>query len=190
MSEFLIPILFTVAGIGAIFSAYRGIRKGAVRVYTLEREAILRRATYTMMLGMLFFLAAVGLLIYDQQQQQAALEPDAEELTTEGVAVTTTPVVEQFPPLETPTPIVDFPTPTPTPIICRAVVDGTAGSGLMLRETPGGAEITILQDGSILTLLEDAPVEANGLVWRKVRTVFAEEGWVAQDFITIGAGCE
>jgi hypothetical protein len=55
-----------------------------------------------------------------------------------------------------------------------------------LRDAPGGAELAILPDGTILNLLEDAPVEANGFVWRKVRTVAREEGWVVEDFLRTG----
>ena len=78
------------------------------------------------------------------------------------------------------------PTPTATPTICRAIIDGTAGSGLTLRESPNGPEIAILPDGTILTLLEDEPKEVNNFIWRKVRTVSREEGWVVEEFLKIG----
>ncbi len=75
---------------------------------------------------------------------------------------------------------------TPTPVICRAIVDGTAGSGLTLRDAPSGAEVSILPDGSILTLEDEEPVEVNTFTWRKVKTASLEEGWVVEEFLKIG----
>jgi hypothetical protein len=43
-----------------------------------------------------------------------------------------------------------------------------------------------LPDGTILTLLEDEPEEVNNFMWRKVRTVSREEGWVVEEFLKIG----
>ena len=74
-----------------------------------------------------------------------------------------------------------------TPTVCRAVVEGTGGNGIYLRDAPQGEQLVILPDGTLLTVLEDAPVEAGGFVWRKVRAVGGEEGWAAQDFLTMAA---
>ncbi len=178
-----------IIGFAGILAAYRGVRRGGARFYTLEREAMLRRASFTLLISTALLLGAVGLLIYQRQQ---IVEPGTAEPgeTETGVATTATPesVLETFPPTGTPTSTADpnIPTATPTPIICRAVVDGTAGSGLTLRDAPGGTEIAILPDGSILTLLEAEPVTANGYTWRQVRTVAREEGWVVEEFLTIG----
>jgi len=38
-------------------------------------------------------------------------------------------------------------------------------------------------------VLDDAPVEAGGFIWRKVREVGGEEGWAAEDYLTIRAPC-
>jgi SH3-like domain-containing protein len=38
--------------------------------------------------------------------------------------------------------------------------------------------------------LEDEPVESGGFNWRKVRLVGGDEGWVAEDFLTIRAPCD
>ena len=65
------------------------------------------------------------------------------------------------------------------------MVRGTAGSGLNLRDTPGGTEVETLQEESILTLLEEAPIQQGGFTWVKVRTVALNEGWVALDFLFI-----
>jgi hypothetical protein len=190
MSEIFFPLALAFAGFITAFAAYRGIRRGGARFYTLEREAILRRASLSLTSSVLLFLAAISLLVYDRQQR-LAVDAAASGEIIEGVAtVTPLPNVEQFPPLatETPTPDPSIPTATPTPVICRAVVESV--NGLRLRDAPGGAEIDILADGSILTLLtEEEPVDVNGVIWRKVRPVIGEDGWVAEEFIIIGAPC-
>ena len=188
MSGITIPVILTVAAVIVALAAYRGIRRGGARFYTLERETMLRRASFTLIGSVILFLAAIGLLIYNAQQQVGSDVVGAEG--TEEVVATVTPDLElqSQPPTPSPTATVDpsIPTPTVTPVICRAIVDGTSGSGLTLRDRPGGAEISILPDGTILTLLEDEPEEANGFNWRKVRTVSQDEGWVVEDFLKIG----
>jgi hypothetical protein len=188
MSGITIPVILTAIAVIAALFAYQGIRRGGARFYTLERETMLRRASFTLIGSMLLFLAAIVLLIYNYQQVTAG--EVAEPAPENGVMATPTvdDVLIDQPPTATPTPTIDpnIPTPTVTPVICRAVVDGTAGSGLTLRDAPGGAELQVLPDGSILTLLESEPVEANGFIWRNVRTVGRIEGWVVEDFLTIG----
>jgi hypothetical protein len=74
----------------------------------------------------------------------------------------------------------------PTIIICRAIVQGTAGSGLALRETPGGERLSVQPEGGILTLVTDeTPVLAGQYTWVKVRAATLEEGWVATEFLMI-----
>ncbi len=190
MSEFLVPLALALGGLLAAIATYRGIRRGGARYYTLEREALLRRASYTLFLSVLLFSGAVGVLIYRAQpttEGDTGAEPI--EVLEGGATITSTNFIEQFPPTETATPDEPQPTVTPTVIICRGIVDGTSGNGLTLRDTPGGADMTVLPDGSVLTVLEDAPVEANGFTWRKVRVVGGEEGWVAGEFLTIRAPC-
>jgi hypothetical protein len=191
MSGVTIPIILTVAAIITAFTAYRGMRRGATRFYTLERESMLRRARFTMMGSVLLFLAAIGVLVYGEwQEQNAEANPESESELMESTDEAGT-VLQSQPPTVTPTPTVDpnVPTATPTPIVCRAIVDGTAGSGLTLRDAPSGTEVAILSDGSILTLLDEEPVEANTFTWRKVRTASQEEGWVVEEFLKIGT-CE
>jgi hypothetical protein len=189
MSGITIPIILTVIALIGALSAHRGIRRGGARFYTLERETMLRRASFTLIGSVILFLAAIGILIYNYQQVTTVggvvEAEDGEEII---VTATTDPVLQSQPPTPSPTATIDpnIPTVTPTPIICRAIVEGTAGSGLTLRDAPGGADVSILPDGSILTLLEDEPEEANGFTWRKVRTVAQEEGWVVEEFLKIG----
>lgn len=191
MGQFFVPLALALGGIIAVLITYRGIRRGGARYYTLEREAMLRRATYTLFGSMVLFLAAVAFLIFQQSAQNPALPPDGEQAVEGGVALTATatPFLEQFPPTPSATPDVPVETLTPTPVVCRAVVEGTSGNGLTLRDTPGGNEITVLPDGSVLTVLEDEPTESGGFTWRKVRIVGGEEGWVAEQFLTIRAPC-
>ena len=191
MGEFFLPLLLVLGGIIAALMTYRGIRRGGARYYTLEREAMLRRAMLTLLLSVLLFLGSIGILIYRQQPTSGS--PEEQEAGEAGVVeatITPTTFVEQFPPTATATSSVIEPTATATPVICRAIVEGTSGNGLTLRDVPGGQEITILPDGSVLTVLEDEPVESGGFNWRKVRLVGGDEGWVAEDFLTIRAPCD
>lgn len=188
ISGITLPIILTIAGIIAAISAYRGIRRGGARFYTLERESMLRRASFTLLGSMLLFLAAIGLLVFNYQQLTDEGVANAEDEGGVVITATAEPQLQSQPPTPTMTPTVDptIPTPTTTPIICRAIVDGTFGSGLTLRDVPSGPEISILPDGTILTLLEEAPQDVNGFVWRKVRTVSRDEGWVVEEFLKMG----
>ena len=86
--------------------------------------------------------------------------------------------------LAQPPAIQDTPTPAPTPEFPQAIVFGTNGIGLTLRDTPGGNEIAILPEGTIVSLLPDATQEQGGLTWQKIRTPEALEGWVGKPFLT------
>lgn len=186
------PILAAVIGLISSFAAYRGIQRGGARYYQLERDAILRRATFYLLGGIIMFVISVALLIVDRQQLTLIEE---EEVTTEvetapTLVTTTELVVENAPPtaeiVVIPTEDPNAPTPTPTRVIIRMQINGTAGSGVYLRETPetGGAEVQVLDDLTILTILDDIDVvEANGYTWVKVRTLGGTEGWVVDVFL-------
>lgn len=194
MSGLFLPILLFVGALVATFMTYRNIRRGGARFYTLEREIILRRALIMLIAAALLYTGTLGLLYYQRQQLLEAGQPaTGEEAAAEGTRgpqiTTPTVLLEQFPPTATATSTTPQPTLTPTPVICRAVVEGTSGSGIYLRDAPQGAELVILQEGTPLTVLEDAPVEAGGLTWRKVRAVGGEEGWAAEDYLTIRQPC-
>lgn len=189
MSGITIPVILTIVAVFVALAAYRGIRRGGARFYTLERETMLRRASFTLIGSVVLFLIAIGLMIYNYQQMTNENVVTIDESEGAVATVTTEPELQTQPPTPTPTPTADpnIPTATPTPVICRAIVDGTAGSGLTLREAPSGPEISILPDGTILTLvMEEEPEEVNNFTWRKVRTVSQEEGWVVEEFLTIG----
>ena len=192
MSEIFLPLALAFGGLLAALMAYRDVRRGGARFYTLEREAILRRAGFTLLGAAVLFVGAVGWLAYDHQQLLNEEAAASGEMIDGVPTPTATPFVETFPPeaTETPTPDASLPTPTSTPIICRAVVDGTFGNGLTLRDVPNGVEMDILADGSVLTMLTDEPAqESGGFTWVKVRTLFGEEGWVAQQSIQTSAAC-
>ena len=71
----------------------------------------------------------------------------------------------------------------PLPDLPRAIVVGTQGIGLRLRQSPGGAEIAILPEGSIVVLLDEAPRDVNGTAWREVQASTGETGWVGADYL-------
>ncbi len=196
MSGLFLPLLLFVGALAATFLTYRNIRRGGARFYTLEREIILRRAAFTLIIGAVLYTGALGLLYYQRQQMIAATAPPEgtpEGETTDGVSgpqvTTPTPLFEQFPPTATATSTTPQPTVTPTVVTCRAVVEGSGASGIYLRDAPQGEQLVILAEGTLLTVLPDEPVEAGGFVWRKVRAVGGEEGWAAEEFLTIRAPC-
>lgn len=193
MTGLFLPILLFVGALVATFFTYRNIRRGGARFYTLEREIVLRRALVTLVAAAALYTAALGLMYFQRQQLiQASLPPEEEE-AVEGVGgpqvMTPTPMLEVFPPSPEPTSLTPQPTATATPTVCRAVVEGSGGNGIYLRDAPQGAELVILPEGTLLTVLEDAPVEAGDFVWRKVRAVGGEEGWAADAFLTIRQPC-
>lgn len=191
MSGLFLPILLAFLGLATALFTYRNIRRGGARFYTLEREAILRQASLTLLASVLLFGGAIGLLLFERQQSDTLPGDANAESGTTAVSPTPDPAQNLFPPTPSPTatPDLTLPTPTATPTICRGVVEGTFGNGLTLRDTPGGGEVAILQDGSILTVLPEPSQQVNGFTWIRVRSVFGDEGWVADEFVTLGLGC-
>jgi hypothetical protein len=84
-----------------------------------------------------------------------------------------------LPPQPTPLPV------SPTPDLPHAIVSGTQGIGLTVRDSPGGAEVAILPEGTVLTLLQEPLVDQNGYLWQRVRTPDGDVGWAADDFFTL-----
>ncbi len=84
------------------------------------------------------------------------------------------------PPSATPKPSATL-TPTATPV--PAVVHGTGGQGVYLRDAPGlaGKKIDSLQEGDVVEVL-GPPVEKDGTLWIPVRTASGLEGWMASEF--------
>ncbi|GJM42482.1 MAG: hypothetical protein DHS20C20_27640 [Ardenticatenaceae bacterium] len=193
MSALIIPIVLTFAGLLLVIATYQGIRRGGARFYTLEREAVLRRAMLTLLGSTLLFIGAVGYMAAQELQSQAA-EAEAEAVLDGEIEATATPELSVFPPTPSPSPTVDaaIPTATATAILCRAIVEGTSGNGLTLRDAPGGTDLGILPEATFVTLIKDEPPQdANGITWRKIRdNISGDEGWVAEQFLSLGPGCE
>jgi hypothetical protein len=187
-----IPAFLAVIALIVAMATYRSIRRGGARFYTLEREAVLRRASFMLLVSVAFFLGAIGLLIYDRQQLALPSAADGGAANGAEATPTATVAIEAFPPTPTGVATLDpnLPPPTPTSMICRAVVEGTSGSGLTLRESPGGPEIRVLLDGTILILMDTEPVQDDNFLWRQVRTVSGDEGWAADEFLTISDDCQ
>ncbi len=70
----------------------------------------------------------------------------------------------------------------------HAVVSGTSGNGLTLRRTPTGEPVAILDEGSIVLLLDEPRLESEGLLWQAVETSDGQMGWVEADFISYPNG--
>lgn len=203
MNSIVLPGAIAVAAVIVALMAYRGIQTGGSRFYALEREALLRRAGFTLLGSTLLFLVAISLLVWQNRALQAPVEPSAAEAEAGEVSASadTTPVaptastvqdatLDIMPPSRTPLPTEDpnAPTPTPTPIILYGKVTGTGGSGVYMRERPGtdAETLRIVEEGDILTVvIEEAPVEANGFTWVKVRDLGGEEGWVVDFYLEI-----
>lgn len=71
-----------------------------------------------------------------------------------------------------------------SPAAAAGVARNISGSGVSLRASAGtqGALITILSPSQI-TVLPDAPVQADGFNWVKIRTSQGTEGWIADKFL-------
>jgi hypothetical protein len=71
------------------------------------------------------------------------------------------------------------PTPTPTP--APAVIRGTGGKGVFLRDKPNGKQLRSLVDGEAVEVL-GLPVVVDGISWLQVRTSDGTIGWIAMGF--------
>ncbi|HFC11963.1 MAG TPA: SH3 domain-containing protein [Anaerolineae bacterium] len=197
MTGTFLPILLAVGGVIAGLMAYRNVQRGGARFYQLERDALLRRASFLQLTALVLLVSSVGLLVYWQSQQAANLEDiensgvDSAEITpsasappTESVVVNSQPPTLQI--ILTPTKDPAAPTPVPTSIVRRAEVKNTGGSGVYLRE--GASTLTDdleqLDEGTLLTLLDDEePIEAEGFTWVHVRTLGGTEGYVVDIYL-------
>jgi hypothetical protein len=75
------------------------------------------------------------------------------------------------------------PTLTPTETPAPALVHGTGGQGVYLRDAPGlaGKKIASLQEGELVEVL-GPPVDKDDTQWVPVRTSSGIEGWMALEF--------
>jgi hypothetical protein len=107
------------------------------------------------------------------------LLPSSSPTSTTIPSLTPTGTISPLP-SETPRPSLTF-TPTPTPV--PAVVHGTGGQGVFLRDAPGlsGIKIASLQEGDTVEVL-GPPVEKDGTLWIPVRTAEGISGWMALEY--------
>lgn len=82
-------------------------------------------------------------------------------------------------PTDTPTPT---PTLTPTPVLAYVTTPG--GSGIYLRETPGGTIILWLPENTPVLILYEKQIY-NEREWAEVRNVLNQTGWVPVDYLII-----
>lgn len=68
-------------------------------------------------------------------------------------------------------------TPTATPTPALAVVIGVNGRGLYLLSAPDGNILYLLPEGAPVEMLNETQM-ARGILWVKVRDLFAREGWL------------
>jgi hypothetical protein len=98
-------------------------------------------------------------------------------------APTDTPTPSQTPmPTDTPAPsVTPTASPTPTLVPVLALIHGSGGKGVFLRDKPSGKTLRSLLDGEMVSVL-GYPVFQNGLEWLQVRTSDGTVGWVAMEF--------
>ncbi len=98
-------------------------------------------------------------------------------------ATFTPPVTDTATPTLTPTKTATAsPTATPTPVL--AYISTPGGSGVYLRETPGGTIIVWLPDGAPVLILYQREM-INDREWIEVRNVVNQTGWVPIDYVII-----
>ena len=74
------------------------------------------------------------------------------------------------------------PTPTVTPTPPAALVFGTGGAGVLLRDAPNGESSSGLIEG-LLVLIIGGPEEVGGETWLQVRASDGREGWILARYI-------
>ena len=110
----VLPFILIAIGLLLALNTYQNIRRGGARFYTLEREAMLRQASVTLVLTVLLLLGAVGVMYLNQQQESTTAEPTSELVEEDASNPQVTPgtptaddAIEQFPPTFTPAPTLD-----------------------------------------------------------------------------------
>lgn len=99
-----------------------------------------------------------------------------------GASPTVPPSVSQI--FATSTPPANAPSPTPQGVGQRLQVANTGNEGVNLRREPGqtGEKIKTIQDGTLVEVVgPDSTVD--GVVWRNVRDLQGETGWIAGSFL-------
>ncbi len=191
MTGLTVPILLAILGVAAAIVAYRGVQRGNSSYYQLERNTLLRRASFYQLASMVLFIGATLLLAYNYNLVTAVEDEDDSAVAAVDLVVTPTatePIIAQPPTIfiePSPTPDGSAPTLTPTPLIRRAEIRNTGGSGAYLRESPSttSVEIQVLDEGTLVTLIDEEPVAAEGYNWIHVRTLGGVDGYVVEIYL-------
>lgn len=89
-------------------------------------------------------------------------------------------------PTQTPTPTAtSTPTLTPTPIVGDTAIVSSDGSTVWVRRSPGGQQLTLVNDGDTVILL-DGNANQGGILWQEIMTVDGLAGWMEAQFIDYG----
>jgi hypothetical protein len=110
----------------------------------------------------------------------ATAVPAADTPTRTAVSTFTLAPAVTSTPTDTPPP---SPTFTPTLRPMPAVVRGTGGSGVFVRDAPGvdGKKIASLQEGDAIEVI-GGPVEKDGVLWIPIRMAGGQTGWMVAEY--------
>ena len=87
-------------------------------------------------------------------------------------------------PTSTPTPTASpTPTITPTPIDAPTATVDSNGSSIWVLRSPGGQQLTIVEDGATLILLS-RHANQGGVLWREIMTVEGLAGWIQERYLS------
>jgi len=156
-------------------------------LFDTERQVYLDRIRRGRLVALGLIALAVVLAVVNVGGSAIAYPPPTPTPTLTPTATPLPPTIgpsptPTFPPTDTPTPGPPSPTARPQ----TATVTGAGSIGLRLRDAPNGNLIDYLADGTVVTLLPDAPVRTDdGLEWRHVVDPQGREGWVATQYIVV-----
>jgi len=177
--------LAVAALLGSVTLLIMGFRPLTLFGYTLGGVAIL------VVVIVLIGLSGVGAVFWGHVAIPTPIPTDTMTPTitaspTETPTLTSTPVPPSATITPTQTPSItpspsDTPISSPTPVYALVAVPEDLG-GAFLRANPGFNEeiITSVLNGTLIEILSEAPVEANGVNWLNIRLPDGREGWMLQ----------
>lgn len=181
---FVVALLFAGVFLWQSQEAGRGSRRA---LFDTERQVSLDRMRRARLVAFGLIGLAAFMLVINVGGSAIAYPPPTPTITPAPTPTpTATSPIPTIIPTETPT---FTPTPEPTSTaqaVQTATVSGAGPQGLRLRDAPNGNVIDFLQDGTLLTLVNEPPVKSpDGIEWRKVIDPQGRTGWVATAYITI-----
>ncbi len=174
------------AAIGAGFLMWSGqgaSRSGRGALFNTERQVAYeraKRARYSALALGMFSIFLFVVYFVTSGSSGIALEPTPTPTRTPRPTATLAPEKRE-------TLIATLaPTATPTPPPAKAVVTNAGEFGLRIRETPGGNQIDMLPDGTVLEVIPEPQVKTDdGITWQKVKDPQGRVGWVSTEYIVI-----